>query len=176
MLKILFLCTHNRCRSIMAEAIANSFNDDRLNAVSAGSQPAGEVHPLTLRYLKKHNIETDNLRSESWDKYSNYDPDVAITLCDSAASEPCPTWLDGTGNILRIHWGVRDPSSNPDSKDATEQAFNHTIDLIKTRLKMLLSEIDMIDDKTQLNDTLKHIALSITDEPSIADQPRELTA
>src|SRR5690606_2392558 len=86
-MKILFICTHNRCRSILAEAITNLMSDGRIVAKSAGSQPAGMIHPLTLRYLHDAGVSTDGLYSKSWDELESFEPDVVITVCDDAAQE-----------------------------------------------------------------------------------------
>jgi len=134
-MKILFICTHNRCRSILAEAISNHLSDGRLQAKSAGSQPAGEVHPLSLKYLQEAGISTEGLCSQSWDDYENWQADAVITVCDSAAGEQCPLWL---GQSRKVHWGLADPSSiNGDEKEIAE-AFNKTINILQERIQSLL--------------------------------------
>lgn len=165
MIKILYLCTHNRCRSIIGEAVTNSLEDDRIMAVSAGSQPAEEVHPLTLQYLQKHGISTNELRSKSWDEYKNSQPDVVITLCDSAASESCPVWLE-EGKLIRIHWGLSDPSSIAEqgSEDDVAQAFNQTINILEARLKSLLSTLNTINSPIELKQTLNNIGQQILEK------------
>lgn len=158
MLKILYLCTHNRCRSIIAEAVTNSFDDDRLQAFSAGSQPAEEVHPMTLKFLQLRSIDTSQLRSKSWHEFETTKPDVAITLCDSAAREACPTWLNGSDQLTRIHWGLTDPSAT--SEEGTmEQAFYQTIDTIRARMETLLGEISVIKNQHELEERLNSLAL-----------------
>lgn len=113
MLKLLFVCTHNRCRSILAEAIANQTAGDVFEVKSAGSQPAGVVFPGTIQFLKSQGIDTRSLSSESWDVHESFKPDVVITVCDSAAGETCPLWM---GKSIRIHWGLQDPSKLPENE------------------------------------------------------------
>ncbi|CAA0080506.1 Arsenate reductase [Zhongshania aliphaticivorans] len=151
-MNILFICTHNRCRSILCEAITNDFNDPRIKAYSAGSQPAGVVHPLSLKYLAARGIATNNLRSQSWDDFA--DIDIAITVCDSAAGESCPLWL---GNSPKVHWGLSDPSKLEGSESELEAAFNTCIDSIQARIKALLAlDIESLS-KTDLIAALKQI-------------------
>lgn len=133
-MNILYICTHNRCRSILSEAITNHFAQPWITAQSAGSQPQGEVHPLTLRYLQKAGIATLGLHSKSWEQLDNFTPDVVITVCDSAAGEACPLWL---GNTLKIHWGLKDPSKLQGSDEVLEEAFKQCIATIKTRVHAL---------------------------------------
>jgi len=135
MLKLLFICTHNRCRSILSEAITNHLGGDVLQARSAGSQPCGEVHPLSLKYLAEANISTHGLQSQSWDEFESYTPDIVITVCDSAAKETCPLWF---GNHLQIHWALKDPSKIEGSDEEKAQAFGATIREIEQRTKALL--------------------------------------
>ena len=87
-MKLLFICTHNRCRSILSEAIANHIGGDKLTAASAGSSPQGEVHPLTLKYLSEKGIDTSNLNSQSWHDFEDFKPDVVLTMCDSDLATP----------------------------------------------------------------------------------------
>ena len=133
-MKILFICTHNRCRSILAEAITNHLSNGRLAARSAGSQPAGEVHPLTLHYLREAGIPVDNLRSQSWDELEDFAPDLVITVCDSAAGEQCPIWF---GKSVKTHWGLADPSKVSGSQEEIQKAFHAVIDTLSQRIKAL---------------------------------------
>ena len=110
-MKLLFICTHNRCRSILAEAISNHLANGKIIARSAGSSPAGEVHPLSIQFLQEKGIATDHCQSQSCNDFADFEPDAVITLCDSAASEACPVWF---GNAAQVHWGLRDPSKNSD--------------------------------------------------------------
>jgi arsenate reductase (thioredoxin) len=149
-MNILFICTHNRCRSILSEAITNHLGEGKLRAFSAGSQPAGQVHPLSLKYLKQQGIPTEGLISQSWD---DFDPETSkikinlvITVCDQAANEVCPVWFAGNSDsskgersVQKIHWGLPDPSKLQGSEAEVEAAFNAVIDTIKERVKTLLA-------------------------------------
>lgn len=128
-LKVLVLCTHNRCRSILFEAIARAEAGPEVSVRSAGSEPAGEVHPATLEALSRAGISTEGLRSEGWDSYEAWEPDVVITVCDRAAREPCPLWL---GQAQRLHWGLPDPSLHTGPEQS--QAFAEVIETIRGRL------------------------------------------
>lgn len=131
-MKVLYICTHNRCRSILSEAITNAYASEHIQAQSAGSQPAGEVHPGTLQYLQQDGINTDQLKSQSWHEMEAFAPDVVITLCDSAAGESCPLWF---GNSVKVHWGLADPSKL--SGQAQAEAFAQCIAIIKQRVTQL---------------------------------------
>ena len=135
-MKILYICTHNRCRSILSEAVTQHLGQGLLEARSAGSQPAGAVHPLSLVYLAEAGIETAELQSQSWDDFADFAPDVVITVCDSAAAETCPLWFDKT---LVLHWGLADPSKLTGTDEELAAAFRHTISLITNRVESLLT-------------------------------------
>ncbi|MCB1615180.1 MAG: arsenate reductase ArsC [Pseudomonadales bacterium] len=135
-MKLLFICTHNRCRSVLAEAVTNYYGNGRLIARSAGSQPAGEVHPLTLKYLAEAGVPIDGLSSQSWDAHESWNPDVVITVCDSAAGEQCPLWF---GKALKVHWGLPDPSSLKAGPEETAEAFRATINTLRERIETLLA-------------------------------------
>ena len=142
-MKLLFICTHNRCRSILAEAITNFYGQGVLTAKSAGSQPAGEVHPLTLKYLCEFGIPTAGLCSQSWNAHESWRPDLVITVCDSAAGEPCPLWL---GQCARVHWGLADPSRLAGEESAIRKSFVETIEILKSRIEKLTEfEIAKLD-------------------------------
>ena len=134
-MKILFVCTHNRCRSILAEAVTNHYGDGLISACSAGSSPAGQVHPLTLAALQRHGIATSGLSSKSWDDVEDAGADVVVTVCDSAAQETCPVWF---GDAHRVHWGLRDPSAINRSDAEVVQAFDETIELLADRIRNLV--------------------------------------
>ncbi len=135
-MKILFICTHNRCRSILSEAIVNHQNDPRLIAASAGSQPVGEVHPLSVKYLNEADIKTDGLKSQSWDDLENFNADVVVTVCDSAAGEACPVWF---GKSIKLHWGLNDPSKVQGTDEEIKDAFLQVMQEIENRVKAILS-------------------------------------
>jgi arsenate reductase len=134
--KILYICTHNRCRSILSEAITNARGNGILVARSAGSNPVGQVHPLSLRYLKEAGYPTDDLRSQSWDEFESWEPDIVVTVCDQAAQEPCPVWF---GNNLKLHWGLADPSKIEGSEDELAEAFRATIAEIEKRVERFVA-------------------------------------
>lgn len=133
MVKLLFLCTHNACRSILAEVIARKLGGSRLTVVSAGSAPAGRIHPLTLAFLTQQGYSTNGLRSQSLEEFQDFHPDAVITVCDSAAGEACPLWL---GDSLRVHWGLPDPSHAPEAE--RDQLFMQVATILQTRIRGLL--------------------------------------
>lgn len=135
-MKILYICTHNRCRSILSEAITNHFSDGTVQAFSAGSQPVGEVHPLSLEYLSEKGISTAGLKSQSWNEFEAIQLDLVITVCDSAANETCPLWL---GNTIKLHWGLPDPSKLTGNEEDIRNAFLAVMETIEQRVKILLS-------------------------------------
>ncbi len=128
-MKLLFICTHNRCRSILAEAITKHVAGDRITAASAGSSPQHEVHPDSIKALKRHAIDTDGLRSQSWSEFEDFQADAIITLCDQAAAESCPVWFDAS---VQVHWGLHDPS-----KSGNDDEFDKTIDVLVRRISAL---------------------------------------
>ncbi|MDU0354110.1 arsenate reductase ArsC [Paraglaciecola aquimarina] len=146
-MKILYICTHNRCRSILSEAITNHYAAGKIEAKSAGSQPAGEVHPLSLKYLQEAGISTDGLTSQSWDDFEDFEADIVVTVCDSAAGESCPVWF---GNSVKVHWGLADPSKLQGSDEELAQAFRDTIAEIKHRVEQLAALDVDIQDKAAL--------------------------
>ena len=133
-MKILYICTHNRCRSILSEAITNQLANGLIVAKSAGSQPSGEVHPLSLKYLAESAYSTEGLISQSWDDFESFEPDIVVTVCDSAAGEACPLYF---GKSLKVHWGLSDPSKIEGDESQIKQAFLHCIDQIAERVKQL---------------------------------------
>jgi len=138
-LNILYICTHNRCRSALSEAITNQLGEGLLLAKSAGSQPAGEVHPLTLKYLTQVDYDIAGLTSNSWqdtDYMGNFQPDVVITVCDNAAGESCPLWLGATP---KLHWGLSDPSKETTDEAKTAANFQQAIAAIEQRVTKLLA-------------------------------------
>jgi arsenate reductase len=135
-MKILYICTHNRCRSILSEAITNHLASGELVAMSAGSQPVGEVHPLSIKYLAEKGISTKGLKSQSWDEFEQEAPDLVVTVCDSAANESCPVWF---GNTLKVHWALSDPSKLEGSEAEIKEAFFKVMTTIEKRVKKLQS-------------------------------------
>lgn len=135
--KILFLCTGNAARSQMAEGLANAFHGDVLEAVSAGSRPAGWVHPLAIRALAEKGIDISGATSKGADQFLNEPFDVVVTVCDSAAKD-CPTWP----NAKRIeHWPIVDPSYGPDDPATRYDRFLATRDEIERRIDELVETL-----------------------------------
>ena len=132
--KILFVCTHNRCRSVLGEVIANAGYGDVFEAFSAGSAPAGEVHPLTSTYLQARELPIEGLQSQSWNEFKDAALDFVITVCDSAANETCPLWM---GETPRLHWGMPDPSRVEGSESEVEKAFYDVMDALDAKLSQL---------------------------------------
>lgn len=135
-MNILYICTHNRCRSILSEAITRQKAHGIINVRSAGSHPSGEVHPLSINYLTQAGYNTDNLTSKSWHELDNFIPDVVITVCDQAAGESCPLWL---GRVPKLHWGLADPSKLVGTDQQIQQAFLATIHEIEQRVDQLIN-------------------------------------
>lgn len=151
-MKILFVCTHNACRSVLAEITAQQLSashagEQAFISASAGSHPAGSIHPLTLGYLKSLGIATDSLRSEGLEDYRHFFPDLVIAVCDRAASEPCPVWL---GDAAQGHWGLPDPSRNVGDAVSIKQAFDELTAILRYRLRRLLNESVPGMSKSQL--------------------------
>jgi arsenate reductase len=136
-MKLLFVCTHNACRSILAEVIARHYGGGRLDVASAGSGPTGQVHPLTLQFLEAGGYSTQNLSSKSFDDVRNFAPDVVLTVCDSAANESCPAWL---GGAAKVHWGLPDPSHLEGSEQDRARGFDQVMSILKARIEALLKE------------------------------------
>jgi arsenate reductase len=134
-MNILFLCTGNSCRSILAEAIFNHLAPSGFRAMSAGSHPAGHVHPRTLALLRREGISVEGLHSKSWEGLPVV-PDVVITVCSSAAGEVCPAYL---GPALRSHWGAEDPAKATGSDEEIERAFDGTYRLLRRRIEAFLA-------------------------------------
>ena len=130
-MKLLFICTHNRCRSILCEAIANQRAADVLQAASAGSSPVEVLHPLTLRYLSERGYDTAGLTPKSWETLEIFEPDRVVTVCDTAAGESCPLWMS---HIQINHWGLTDPSRAEGDEHAVRSAFMSVIDLIEAKV------------------------------------------
>ena len=138
-LNVLFLCTHNSARSILAEALLNAMAQGRFKAYSAGSSPREnqQPNPLGLQVLEKAGIPIDGLHSKSWDVFAGPDApqmDLIITVCDNAAGETCPFW---PGHPATAHWGYPDPSEGDGSDVEKAEAFRQTLHAIKRRLELL---------------------------------------
>lgn len=138
-LNVLFLCTGNSARSILAEAYLTARGEGRFRAFSAGSHPNGIVNPLALELLKKHRIRVDGLRSKSWDEFAAADApklDFVFTVCDNAAGEVCPFW---PGQPVTAHWGVEDPAAVQGSDEEKRRAFLKAFTALTARINLLLA-------------------------------------
>lgn len=154
-MNFLFLCTGNSCRSIIAEATFNHLAPANMRAMSAGSQPTGEVHPRSLALLAAKGIATAGYYSKSWDVLPAT-PDIVITVCGNAAGETCPAYL---GNVLRAHWGVDDPAKATGTDAEINASFEAAYRILSTRILAFLQlDQDMLSDANRLKAALDQIA------------------
>lgn len=133
---VLFLCTGNSARSIIAESVLNHYGEGRFHAFSAGSFPAGEVNPLVLEFLSRQGISTEGARSKSWDEFAapgSAELDFVITVCDNAAGEACPVW---PGQPVTAHWGVEDPARFMDDPDKARKVIGNVFHVLKSRIQL----------------------------------------
>ena len=153
---VLFLCTGNSARSILAEAFLNKVGEGRFKAFSAGSFPKGEVNPLALELLAKNDMPVDGLRSKSWDEFAQPGApalDFIFTVCDNAAGEICPIW---PGHPMTTHWGVEDPAAVEGSIEVRRRAFAHALHALSNRIRLFtnlpLATLDKLTLKRKLAD------------------------
>ena len=153
---VLFICTGNSARSVIAETLMNELGGGHFKAFSAGSHPRGEVHPLTLELLDSQGYETKGLRSKSWDEFAAPDApqmDFVFTVCDQAAGEMCPVW---PGQPITAHWGFNDPAAAEGDKEEQMKVFRQVQTQMATRIRRFLSlpleKIDSMSLQTQLRD------------------------
>ncbi len=135
MKSVLVLCTGNSCRSVMAEALINQLGSGRYRAVSAGSMPAGYVHPESIATLQRQGVDPGEPRSKSWDEFAGQHFDLVITVCDQAAGESCPAF---TGKPQRKHWSIPDPAAASGGSNAQARAFDNALDLLRKRIEQEL--------------------------------------
>jgi arsenate reductase (thioredoxin) len=159
-LNVLFLCTHNSARSIIAETLLNHIGRGRFKAFSAGSSPREnqQPNPLGLQVLSKAGVPIDGVRSKSWDEFAGPDApqmDLIITVCDNAAGEVCPVW---PGHPATAHWGYADPSEVQGTPEQKLDAFRHTLAAIKHRLELLINLPPTSLDKLRLERTARDLA------------------
>lgn len=136
---VMFLCTGNSARSILAEAALNRLGRGRFRAFSAGSQPKGKIHPYALDLLRNQNFPVEDLHSKSWDEFTRPDAptlDFVFTLCDSAAAESCPVW---PGQPMTAHWGMPDPAAVEGSEAVKRAAFADTMRMLVNRIGIFVS-------------------------------------
>jgi protein-tyrosine-phosphatase len=159
-LNVLFLCTHNSARSILAEALLNHLGKGRFKAFSAGSSPQDQQkpNPMALRTLEKAGISIEGLSSKSWDVFATPDAphmDLVITVCDNAAGEVCPYW---PGQPATAHWGYADPSEAAGDDDQRMEAFRQTLHLIHRRLEIFINLPLASLDKVALEKNVRQLA------------------
>lgn len=152
---VLFLCTGNSARSILAEAWLNAAGAGRFKAFSAGSHPGGTVNPFALELLSKRRVSTEGLRSKSWDEFAvpgAPELDFVFTVCDSAAAEACPHW---PGQPMTAHWGVPDPAAVQGSDEAKRRAFLAAFTTLSARINLMLAlpleKLDRLSLKARLD-------------------------
>ena len=136
---VLFLCTHNSARSVMAEALLNVLGRENFHAFSAGSMPSGRVNPFALEKAAAIGFDTSAVRSKSWDEFAAPGAphmDIVITVCDNAAGEVCPIW---PGHPATAHWGFPDPSTTAGSDDEKRHAFKQVFFAIRRRIELLVN-------------------------------------
>jgi protein-tyrosine-phosphatase len=154
---VLFLCTGNSARSIIAEALINQWGGGKFRGFSAGSHPKGAVHPVALELLERMKLPTAGLRSKSWDEFAApHGPamDFVFTVCDNAAGEVCPYW---PGQPLTVHWGLPDPAAVEGSEADRWAAFRETFKALDNRIKILTSLPIASLDRVRLQERLNAI-------------------
>jgi protein-tyrosine-phosphatase len=162
---VLFLCTGNSARSILAEAILNHLGEGKFKAYSAGSFPKGQVNPNTLALLDRIGYSTDGLRSKGWDEFSKPDApelDFVFTVCDDAANEVCPIW---PGHPMTAHWGVADPAAVEGDEAMIAAAFRNAFLLLERRIELFANLPVKSLDRMSLKHHLDEIG-KVTHEPS----------
>jgi arsenate reductase len=139
---------------VLGEALINHLAGDRFQAFSAGSHPTGKVNPNALATLARHGLSTEGFSSQSWDEFDDKDIDIAITVCDSAAGEACPVYLN---NVIRAHWGLPDPAHVAGSPEVIEAAFEATYAALEKRIQQLLALPVETMSKPELTEALNKI-------------------
>jgi arsenate reductase len=154
---VLFLCTGNTARSILAEAILRKVGAGKFQAFSAGSQPKGTVNPMALKVLAAHSVATDGLRSKSWDEFSGRDTphmDFVVTVCDNAAGETCPVW---PGQPITAHWGIEDPAAVEGYDIEKERAFEKAFQFLSRRIEAFAALPVAALDRLKLQGEMRRI-------------------
>jgi arsenate reductase len=161
---VLFLCTGNSARSILAESLMNALGKGRFRGFSAGSFPKGQVHPLALDLLKRLNLPSEGFRSKSWDEFAAPEAlplDFIFTVCDNAAGEVCPVW---PGKPMSAHWGIPDPAAVEGSAADKSLAFRKAFKQLETRIKLFIELPIASLDQMTLRQKLRAIGQSTTAE------------
>jgi len=159
---VLFLCTGNSARSILAESIMNKLGKGRFRGFSAGSQPNGRVNPLALDLLKQLDFPTEGLRSKGWDEFAGMNGihfDFIITVCDNAAGEACPVWA---GHPVTTHWGIPDPAAVEGTEMQKKAAFSQAYKSMDRRIKLFLSLPIASIDRIRIKERMHAIGKSST--------------
>ena len=154
---VLFLCTGNSARSVIAEGLLNHLGKGRFRAYSAGSHPTGKINPLSLEMLRGAGIRTESFRSKNWDEFAKPDAppmDFIITVCDSAAGEACPVW---PGKPITAHWGVADPAAAQGTDEKKRAAFREAASILRRRIELLINLPVAKLDELALASKLKEI-------------------
>jgi arsenate reductase len=154
---VLFLCTGNSARSILAESLLNHWGHGKFRAFSAGSFPKGQVHPMAVELLKRTDLPTENLRSKSWDEFaasSAPEFDFIFTVCDDAAGEICPVW---PGKSMTAHWGIADPAAVEGTDADKASAFRKAFKELETRIKLFANLPFASLDQIKLQERLRAI-------------------
>jgi protein-tyrosine-phosphatase len=165
---VLFLCTGNSARSIMAEAVLNRDGREQFRAFSAGSQPKGQVHPYAVDLLRKLNYDVTGLRSKSWSEFAVAGAptlDFVFTVCDNAAAEACPVW---PGQPMTAHWGVPDPTAATGNEAEVRLAFADALRMLTNRINIFVSLPMRSLDKLTLQKRLESIGRTTSDDPASA--------
>ena len=158
---VLFLCTGNSARSILAESLLNHLGKGQFHGFSAGSHPNGRVNPLALDLLRQLDLPTDGLRSKSWDEFAAPNPihfDFVITVCDNAAGEMCPVW---PGQPMTAHWGIPDPAAVEGTDLEKKLAFRQAFKAMETRIKLFLSLPIASIEKMRLKERMDEIGKTL---------------
>jgi arsenate reductase len=166
---VLFLCTGNSARSIMAEALLNYWGRGRFRAFSAGSHPKGVVHPIALEIMERTHLPSDGARSKSWDEFSRPGApklDFVFTVCGNAAKETCPDW---PGQPMTAHWGIDDPAAVEGPREDQVRAFNRAMRELDARIKLFTSLPLESLDKLALQERLSAIGRMRTEESEKAE-------
>jgi len=170
--RVLFLCTGNSARSVLAEATLRAWAGDRFEVHSAGSQPSGTVNPFALAQLAAEGMATDGLRSKSWDEFAGPDAaalDLVVTVCDAAAAETCPVVF---GDFIRTHWGLPDPAAVVGNDNDRRAAFANAHHIIKARLLAFLAvPAHTWTDREALKQALDRIGFVQPEAESIGGAP-----
>lgn len=167
-LNVLFLCTHNSARSIIAEAVINRLGSGKFKGYSAGSLPSGRVHPFALDLLAMLNYDTSGFRSKSWEEFTAPEAprlDFVFTVCDNAANETCPLW---PGQPVSAHWGLSDPSAAEGNESERRLAFGDTHRMLSQRIGIFVNLPLPLLDQLSLQRHLDEIGRIATSTPETA--------